>query len=265
MRRTVFGVLMLSFAVLSLSPPAVQAQKPVKTKITIRAVAQDAKIIGDGVGGALITVVDAKSGETLAEGRQEGGTGDTQLIMTEPRIRGRSIYDTEGAAKFVAEIEIAEPTVVNISATGPLASPQATRSASIQLLVLPGQNIVGDGVVLTLSGFIVEILDPEPLQPLGKTIEVRARVEMMCGCPIQPDGMWDARTKRIVTRLKSDGVVVVERRMIATKTTSLFSAILNIPEPYRERPLELEVFAAQPGTTNFGRHAIPVGGSPVRR
>ena len=232
------------------------------TRITIRAVSHDAKIIGDGVGGAMIRVVDAKTGRTLAEGVQTGGTGDTRLIMRTPRARGMSIYDTEGAATFVAELHIDRPTIVNISATGPLGHPQATKTASLQALVVPGQHVMGDGYVLELHGFIVEVLNPEPLTPLEGTLDVRARVEMMCGCPIEPNGLWDANNKTIEARLVAGEKVVSRARLEFAGTTSEFSSVLSVPAAYRDQQLDLEVLAAEAGKGNFGRHVIPVGGAP---
>jgi hypothetical protein len=44
----------------------------VPTKVLVRAVSRDAKIIGDGVGGARITIRHATSGEVLAQGIQRG-------------------------------------------------------------------------------------------------------------------------------------------------------------------------------------------------
>lgn len=234
--------------------------KTTVTRIVIRAVARDAKIIGDDVGGARITVVNARTGEMLAEGKQEGGTGDTRLIMEAAHGRNQRIYDTDGAAAFVAELAIDKPTVVNITATGPLGYPQATMTASRQMLVVPGENIVGDGVILVLNGFIVEIVEPEPLDPLGKTIEVKARVQMMCGCPIQRGGMWNADRISIQARLWADGELLTGQTMYATKLPSMFSAVVRVPSEYGDRQLELEVLAVEGATGNFGRHAIPIGG-----
>ena len=59
--------------------------KTTLTRIVIRAVARDAKIIGDDVGGARITVVNARTGEMLAEGKQEGGS--ESVVLTRPRPR----------------------------------------------------------------------------------------------------------------------------------------------------------------------------------
>lgn len=234
----------------------------VPTRIMIRAISRDAKIIGSGVGGVLIRVEDASTGAVLARGRQEGGTGNTELIMSTPHARGMSVYETEGAAGFLAELSISEPTVVNISALGPLDYPQASHSASKQLLILPGKHVEGDGVILELHGFIVEVLEPEPNSAVDGELLVTARVRMMCGCPITPGGLWDANTKEIVARLKSDGEPVAEVPLRYAGQPSTFSGTLAVPGGARRDGLELEVLAADPAEQNFGRQVISLGGEP---
>lgn len=230
----------------------------VTTRVVVRAVARDAKVVGSGVGGALIRIVDAESGDLLAEGRQEGGTGDTDLIMG-PHARGKTIYDTEGTAGFLAELRLSEPTVVNISALGPLGYPQAIRSTTKQLLLIPGHDIDGDGVILELHGFIVEILSPQPLAPVGSAVEVTARVRMMCGCTIEPGGLWDADDKEVVARLKADGEVVSEARLRFAGRISTFEGSVPVPDTAPGADLELEVLVSEAARENFGRHAIPLG------
>jgi hypothetical protein len=226
----------------------------------IRVVAHDAKIIGSGVGGARVTVVDAETGAFLAEGVQQGGTGDTELIMSTPHARDMTVYDTEGAAGFLAELEIAEPRVVVISAAGPLGHPQAIQTASKQMLVVPGGHVEGDGIVLELQGFIVEILSPEPLTPVADELDLSVRVRHLCGCVIEPGGLWDADRKQFVARLKADGQVVARAELEYAGRTSMFRGRLAVPESARGRDMTLEVLVSEPGKGNFGRHEIPVGG-----
>jgi len=55
---------------------------------------------------------------------------------------------------------------------------------------VPGEDVTGDGLTLTLHGFIVEVLSPSggDLGP-GTDVTVRARLRMMCGCPTEPGGL----------------------------------------------------------------------------
>ncbi len=266
MKRWVGGVLALTLAALSVplvvSRQATEASawaEAEATRVTIRVVSRDAKIIGTGVGGALVRVTNAATGELLAEGKHAGATGDTKLIMSTPHIRGMSVYDTEGAAGYVAELPLTKPTVVNITASGPLGYPQAMQSASKQMLLLPGRHIEGDGILLELHGYIVEILSPEPLTPAGGAIAVRARVRMMCGCPITPGGMWNADIIEFSVRLKRGEAVLTQAPLDFAGEASVFRGQLSVPATAASGDLSLEVLVSDPGNQNFGRHEIPLG------
>ena len=252
-------MLALLVGALALGSTTAGAQEAVTTRVMVRVLARDAKIIGSGVGGAKVTIVNAVTGEVLAEGLHDGGTGNTQLIMKTPQARGMTVYDTEGTAGFLAELELSEPTIVNIAAVGPLGYPQATRAATKQMLLVPGEDVLGDGVVLELHGFIVEIVSPEPLAPVGGSFRVSARVRMMCGCPIEPGGLWDADTKEFVALLKAGGAVVSETTLEYTGEPSLFEGTIKVPAGARG-DLTLEVLVSDPANQNFGRHEVPVGG-----
>jgi hypothetical protein len=227
----------------------------------VRVLARDAKIIGSGVGGAQVRIVDARTGELLAEGKQEGGTGDTELIMTAAHGRDMTVYDTEGAAGYLAELKLSEPTIVNISALGPLMYPQAIRSATKQMLLVPGQHVEGDGVILELHGYIVEILSPEPLTPVGESFEVSVRVRMMCGCPIAPGGMWNADDMQFAARLKASGTPVAESELEFAGERNMFRGTVSVPASALGKDLELEVVVSDPRRQNFGKHAVPLGGT----
>jgi hypothetical protein len=247
-------------ALVALGAAAGAAQEEaVTTRVVVRVVARDAKIIGSGVGGAEVTIVNAETGEILASGVHEGGTGNTNLIMSTPHARDMTVYDTEGAAGFVADLQLSEPTVVNISAVGPLGYPQATRSATRQMLLVPGSDIVGDGVILELYGFIVEIEDPDPMTPVEGSIDVRVRVRMMCGCSIEPGGMWDANTKQVMAHLMADGKVVSRSQLEYAGQTNMFKGRVPVPRSAAGKNLELEVVVSDPSAGNFGRHVLPLG------
>lgn len=128
--------------------PAAQAA-PEPTRIDVHVVARDAKLVGSAVGGAQVTIRDAENGEVLAEGVHEGGTGDTGLIMG-ARARNANVFTTPGAAAYTAELALDAPRMVTVEATGPLYFSQARTSASTTLLVMPGEDVTGDGVVLEL-------------------------------------------------------------------------------------------------------------------
>ncbi len=174
------GIFFLAFGLLAAPARPQPAKKPILTRVMIRAVSRDAKVIGTHVGGAQITVRDLESGKVLAEGVQLGGTGDTRKIMIEPRARDAVVYNTPGTAGFLAKIPLTRPTHVEITAEGPLGYPQATQKTSKTLWLVPGKDILGEGILLEIHGFIVEILEPAAGAALqkGQEIPVRARLRM---------------------------------------------------------------------------------------
>ena len=212
-------------------PAPGQAQAPVPTTVTVRVVSNDAKLIGSGVGGARITIRDDATGEILARGVQEGRTGDTEGILAS-RERGDAVFDTEGAAAFETVLSLSAPRRVEIEALGPLGTPHARQRATKTLLLVPGEELTGNGVVLTLHGFTVELLEPEGgpfrLAP-GESVPVRARVTMLCGCPTEPGGLWDAERISIRAQWVVAGRVVGEAPLSFTGTRSEYSATLEAP------------------------------------
>lgn len=152
----------------------------IETRVMVRVLAHDAKLIGSSVGGATVVIRDATTGAVLAEGLVEGSTGSTERIMIQPRERGAVIYDTPRAAGFLATLMLEGPTVVDIVAEGPLGTPQSTQRASKRMLLLPGEHVLGDGVVLEIHGFTVTILAPDSSATLhsNTNLAVRAKVGM---------------------------------------------------------------------------------------
>ncbi len=137
------------------------------TQLTVRVISCDAKIIGSLVGGCRVTVAHRDTGEVLAAGLHLGGAGDTESIMKQPSARFGGMFDTEGTAVFRAELLLEEPTPVEITVEGPLAYPQSLQKASLTTWLIPGQHVTGDGLVVKLYGFIVDILTPFDLGVAG--------------------------------------------------------------------------------------------------
>jgi len=222
-----------------------------ETKVMIRAIARDAKVIGEHVGGAHITVRDVSTGKVLAEGMQKAGTGDTDLIMTKPRVRGATVYGTADASGYLAVLTLDKPTVVEISAEGPMGSPQATQRASTTMLLVPGEDVLGEGILLELHGFIVKTLAPQTdgQVKMGSPFEVKATVTMMCGCPIEPNGIWDANKIHVVARLVSEGKVETEVPMQYAGVVNTFKGDVPVTSPGQ---IELQVLASDAENSNFG-------------
>lgn len=214
----------------------------VPTTVTVRAISRDAKVIGSGVGGAKITIRELASGRVLAEGIQEGGTGDTGKIMTDAHVRNGEPYAGETAAAFVATVDIDTPTVVEIAASGPLKYPQAMQKATKTMLLVPGQHITGEGVLLEIHGFIIDILETSPER-------VKMKMNMACGCPIQPGGMWNSDTIAIVASLWNGSARVAEAPMRYAGEVSMFETAF--PD-VAAGTYQLRIVASDPKNENFG-------------
>jgi len=232
--------------------PATGQTEARETSVMVRVLARDAKLVGDAVGGARVTIADTRTGEVLAAGVTRGGTGDTEAIMTRRRERGASVFDTPGAAGWLAHFELMHPTLVEIAAEGPLGYPGIGARASKTLLLAPGAEIGGDGIVLELNGLIVEILDAER-QDAGLVVPVRARVRMLCSCPTEPGGVWSVQR---VTALLFDGErVVAVADLEFSGEASVYAGAVRAPGPGR---YTLEILAEDPATGNYGRASSAV-------
>jgi len=178
--RLVLLLLVSAYIIFLLISPSFAIAK-VPTKIIVRVVAKDSKVIGSGVGGAFVRIRNVETGEILAQGKQEGGTGDTERIMVRPRQRGETIYGTSGAASFQAEIPLDRPTQAEIYTEAPLAYPHAIQKGLKTLTLIPGKHILGEGVIIELDGLIVNILNPSPKEVLkrGEQLTIKAKVLML--------------------------------------------------------------------------------------
>jgi len=178
--KSTLSILTFISLVISFAPTAFSAEKAV-TRVIVRVVARDAQVIGSGVGGALVRIRSLETGETLAEGKQEGGTGSTERIMVQPHRRGETVYGTFGSAHFEAKIPLDRPTQVEIDAEAPLSYPQALQKGSKTLTLIPGKDVLGEGIVIELNGLIVNALSPSSKESLkgGDAVLVKAEVRML--------------------------------------------------------------------------------------
>ena len=153
----------------------------IPTRVIVRVVSKDAKVIGSGVGGALVRIKDLDTGEILAQGKQEGGTGDTDRIMVQSRQRGATVYGTPDAASFQAEIHLSKPTQIEIYTEAPLGYPQATQKGTKTVTLIPGKHLLEEGVIVELDGLIVNVSQPVPGKELrsGQEVQVKAEVRML--------------------------------------------------------------------------------------
>lgn len=240
MRVHLVALILSAFAV-----SAACAQAPTTTTVNVHVIARDAKLIGTSVGGARVLIRDVATGDILAEGVHLGGTGDTRLIMQTPVARGDERFNTPGAARWTAELDLAGPTLVEIRAEGPLNYPQARVTASMQTLLIPGQTVGGDGFVLELPGYIVEHVGETSVA--GPNVTVTARVRMQCSCPTGPDQLWSAGT--VTARLLQGDGQVQQATLAYAGNASHFSGTFS---GVAAGDYTLELVASDPEKGNFG-------------
>ncbi len=196
------------------------------TEVTVRVVSRDAKFVGTSMGGAQVTLRDAVSGEILASGVTAGSTGTTRSVMHEGGGRRARLTDDD-AASFETVLDLVEPRRVELEVYGPLAQPQAAQRVTASQWVVPGKHLSGgDGWVVELPGFAVDILAPPAhmrLAGAATEIEVRANVVMMCGCPIEPGGLWDANRYEVRALVRRDGEALGSYDLAYAGSTSQFA------------------------------------------
>lgn len=201
MKKIIFLIILLFSSIASFAT---------ETKIIVRAIGKDAKFVGSSLGGAYVIIRNTTNNRILAEGKTSGSTGNTDLIMKVPKERGNSISD-EQAAKFLATIDIDEPTFISIEVISPFNNKQAQIMVRTELWLIPGKDILGDGIILEITGFIIDILKPRTHQYISlssiknKPFEIKANIVMMCGCTINKGGVWDSDEIEVKGILKKNG------------------------------------------------------------
>jgi hypothetical protein len=246
MSKVVLTVLLALTALVELSWGA-------DTTVVVRAKSKDAKFIGTSMGGAHVTIRRSDDGRILAQGLTQGGTGDTTRLMVEPIQRGRPLADAS-AAKFEATINIDAPALVTIEARAPYAQRQSLITSSTEIWLIPGKHVVGDGVILEIPGLAVDVLSPQTPEDVtmgdkNAVIPITANVVLMCGCPIEPNGLWKALEYEVAALVKRDGAPVESVAMAYAGKRNTFEGRLEVT---KKGVYELIVYAYHPSTGNSG-------------
>ena len=223
------------------------------TDITVRVMAKDAKFIGTAVGGVEISLSDADTGEVLAQGLTAGGTGNTPKIMTTPRT-SRDILSDPEAASFSATIDLDRPRKITVTATGPMQPEGAAVLASSTQWVVPGKSITGgDAWLLELRGFSVSLIEPPSseidLAASRHKVALTAKVTMLCGCPIDSGGMWNADKIEVAAIVSKTGASTKTIPLSFSGEVNIFKGDIDIAEP---GAYKIDVFAYDPSNGNTG-------------
>lgn len=181
-------------AILLAAPLSLAHADEFDTNFKISVLAKDAKFIGTHVGGVRIIVRDKLTGDILVDGYTYGTTGDTKTIMADSRKRHAVLSDSD-SANFQFALQILEPTKVTITAIAPLAQMQSAVKVSEDYTLIPGKDYTsGDGIVLTMPGIAVDVLQPVPNSDIpfnaDEPITIEANVMKLCGCKVADGSPW---------------------------------------------------------------------------
>jgi hypothetical protein len=243
---------------------------PKPTKILVRVVAHGAMVLGREVGGARVTITDMETKQVLATGIQEGEAGDQNQIMRTPHLMEEPVYSARPAAAFTTTLALQRPTLVEVRAEGPLAYPNSMRRTAKTVLLVPGEDLSGDGIVLHLNGYIVQIEHPKAGEPLmaKDDVNLKASVRTLSGTSVRPHGDWDSRKIRIYGELLIDGRIVERLQLFYVNDTGTFDAPFFVPLD-KEAPhgITLRVVAADTAAGNFslGEAHYPILPERLRR
>src|SRR5512145_733102 len=236
-------------------PPDPHLNDPKPTTILVRVVAHGAMVLGREVGGARVTITDVETKQVLATGIQQGEAGDQNQIMRTPHLMEEPVYSARPAAVFTTTLELRKPTLVEITAEGPLAHPASMQHASQTVLLIPGHDLINDGIVLHLYGYIVQIEHPKPGQSLmaKDDVKLRASVRTLSGTLVRPHGDWDSRKIRIYGELLIGNRIVERLQLFFSNETGTFEAPFFVPNSH-EAPdgILLRVVATDLATGNSG-------------
>ncbi|PCJ30594.1 MAG: hypothetical protein COA90_08930 [Gammaproteobacteria bacterium] len=206
---------------------ASSASFAVETQVMVRAKAVDAKYIGTSVGSVKVVVEDAETGEILDQGWITGGTGSTDTIIKTPITRGQVITDDKTAG-FLAKIDISSPRLLRFKLIGPYGYRQALQQASVTSWVIPGKDILGDGITLNMYGFIVDawtrVLE-------NGQVDIYTKASLLCGCPIYPDGLWDPKNYEATAIIMQNEEKISEVALEFTGPVGLFSGKTQLTKP----------------------------------
>jgi hypothetical protein len=236
-------------------PPDVHLNDPKPTTILVRVVAHGSMVLGKEVGGARVTITDVVSGRLLAAGLQQGEAGDQNQIMRTPHLMEEPLYSTRSAAAFTATLELTHPTLVDIAAEGPLSYPDSSQRTTKRLWLIPGQDLINDGIVLTLYGYIVQIEHPKPGDSLyaKDDVKLRASIRTLSGALVRPHGDWDSRKIRMYGEVLIGDRILERLQLFYSGEKASFEAPFFVPLP-KDAPdgITLRVVAADPSSGNFG-------------
>lgn len=236
-----------------------------ETKITVRVQARGGKFLGDDIGGSLVTLRDGQTGEVLASGVTRGdsgslaaeyGPGASQRVIVTPGSppQVQWLVATDSTSRFDAALSLDRPTLVEVSVFGAVGGLQTAHRVAATQWVVPGEHVESaPGWVVELPGLLVQVLDPPThtnLPSVPATVNLKANVTMMCGCPIAAGEPWVPDDFEVFADVRRAGARKRSRIPLAySGETSLFAGTHEVREPGF---YEAALTAIQKSTGNTG-------------
>lgn len=243
----------LIVALMAVSLSAIAAE----TQIMVRAKAVDAKFIGTSVGGIRTIVEDAETGEILDQGWINGSTGNTSVLMENPLQRGEPQTDDKTAG-FLAKVDIQSPRLLRFKLIGPYGYQQAYQQASVTSWVIPGKDILDDGIIISLTGFIVDawtrVLE-------NGQVDIYTKASLLCGCPITKDGLWQASNYEAKAIIMRDDESIAEVTLDFTGPAGMFSGKTTLTEPGHYKAI-VYLYDAKTGNIGVDRSMFEIPKEP---
>lgn len=250
-------------------------------RLKVRVQALGGKFLGDDIGGAIVTIRDAQTGEVLASGKTQGDSGNLSAAyspgaspsaLITPTATGSTVSwltPDDGSAHFTADVALDRPRLLEIAAVGPLGGLQSAHRVAATEWLVPGQDVDTTlGLVLLMPGLLVQVMQPAthtavPSGTTAQSIAFEASVGMMCGCPISgaTDNPWVPDDFEVY----ADIVPVQAQRAAATRlplafnaagTPSLFTGSFSFVPGTGPAFFEAIITARQISTSNIGTGTV---------
>ncbi|HMO62829.1 MAG TPA: hypothetical protein PKC39_10885 [Ferruginibacter sp.] len=221
-----------SFLLLIILFSMVLGVRATPTKLVVRVKSKDAKFIGTGIGGAYVVIKNNLTGEVLSKGLTTGSSGSTELLLQTPLKRGQAVTDNK-TAKFEATIDITDPLFVDVEVVAPVNRKNAAIKGSAQLWLIPGKDIGGEGLIIELPGYVLDIIQPTTHETIkadslkNGIVHFKASLTMLCGCTITKGGVWDADEIDVVAIIKKEGITIKEVPLQLTGKPNIFEGALQ--------------------------------------
>ena len=223
------------------------------TSITVRVQAKGGKFLADDIGGSTVTIRDAQTGEPLGGGLALGtdsGTLSTAYTAnaslsavvtpavpptTEPTIQWLS--PDASTSGLTVDLPISRPTLLAITAFGPMGGLQSAHRVTATQWIVPGQTLdEGPGFVIELPGLLVQVMEPAThlaiqSTDLPYTVSFRVNVTMMCGCQIDDGQPWIPCDFQVTAAIGQVGQAAAETVTLCFpgKVPSLFTGSWTLP------------------------------------